>query len=109
MAIVSTMAVTTALATTSATKEVYGQSYAYSGKLGNNSYVSWNIKGDSSTAMTTAGKTESKFQRYIKVSVECRNTANNAVISNQTNKKMPEQVLELKETRIIHMFIISIV
>ena len=80
------LAVTTALATTSATKEVYGQSYAYSGKLGNNSYVSWNIKGDSSTAMTTAGKTESKFQRYIKVSVECRNTANNAVISNQTNE-----------------------
>ena len=74
------------LATTSATKEVYGQSYAYSGKLGNNSYVSWNIKGDSSTAMTTAGKTESKFQRYIKVSVECRNTANNAVITNQTNE-----------------------
>jgi uncharacterized membrane protein len=29
LAIVSTMAVTTALATTSATKEVYGQSYAY--------------------------------------------------------------------------------
>ena len=86
LAIVSTMAVTTALATTSATKEVYGQSYAYSGKLGNNSYVSWNIKGDSSTAMTTAGKTESKFQRYIKVSVECRNTANNAVITNQTNE-----------------------
>ena len=28
LAIVSTMAVTTALATTSATKEVYGQSYA---------------------------------------------------------------------------------
>ena len=48
--------------------------------------MSWNIKGDSSTAMTTAGKTESKFQRYIKVSVECRNTANNAVISNQTNE-----------------------
>lgn len=46
LAIVSTMAVTTALATTSATKEVYGQSYAYSGKLGNNSYVSWNIKKD---------------------------------------------------------------
>ena len=79
LAIVSTMAVTTAIATTSATKEVYGQSYAYSGKLGNNSYVSWNIKGDSSTAMTTAGKTESKFQRYIKVSVECRNTANNEI------------------------------
>jgi len=29
LAIVSTMAVTTALATTSATKEVYGQSYVY--------------------------------------------------------------------------------
>lgn len=25
-------------------------------------------------------------QRYIKVSVECRNTANNAVITNQTNE-----------------------
>ena len=38
LAIVSTMAVTTALATTSATKEVYGQSYAYSGKLGMQKY-----------------------------------------------------------------------
>ena len=33
LAIVSTMAVTTALATTSATKEVYGQSYAYDNKF----------------------------------------------------------------------------